>query len=245
MSGTPTLRRSLQPLWLGSMLAVLSLSAQAQGTAAPSPVLNNVASLSADGTVEVQQDEMRMVLSTTRQGRDAASVQSQLRQALDAALQVARPQARDKAMSVQTGNFSLYPTHDRDGRINQWQGSAELVLSGNDMPRISQTAGRIQTMTIAGISFDVSRDLRRRTETEAQTLAIHAFRVKAQSISRGFGFNGYGLREVSVTADGSGGVRPMAVRAMAFKAGPADAPVPVEPGKSTVRVVVQGSVQMH
>ena len=230
-------------LLVAAAMAVLPIAAAAQGMVS-GYVPNNVAQLSAEGSVEVQRDMLRMVLSTTRQGSDAQTVQNQLKQAVDAALQVAKAQARADAMEVHTGNFSLYPSHDRNGRISQWQGRAEVVLSGKDMARISSTAGRITSMTVSDVGFDISKELRRSTETRAQELAIQAFRDKAQSITRSFGFGSYTLREVSVNSEGGYG----APRMMAMKAARADmesAPLPVEPGKSTVRMVVNGSVQMR
>ncbi len=231
--------------WLAAAaLAALPLAAAAQGVSAGAAyVPSNVAQLSAEGSVEVQQDVLRLVLSTTRQGSDAQAVQNQLKQAVDAALKVAQAQARPDAMDVHTGNFSLYPSHDRNGKISQWQGSAEVVLSGKDMARISSTAGRIASMTVANAGFDISKELRRDSEMQAQKLAIDAFRDKAQSITRSFGFSSYTLREVSINSEGGYG----APRMMAMKAS-ADmesAPVPVAPGKSTVRMVVNGSVQMR
>ena len=67
--------------------------------------------LSASGTVEVQQDLLSMTLSTTRDGTDAASVQTQLKTALDAALAEARKNAQPGQLDVRTGNFSLSPRY--------------------------------------------------------------------------------------------------------------------------------------
>ena len=232
--------------WLAAAaLAALPLAAAAQGVSAGAAyVPSNVAQLSAEGSVEVQQDVLRLVLSTTRQGSDAQAVQNQLKQAVDAALKVAQAQARPDAMDVHTGNFSLYPSHDRNGRISQWQGRAEVVLSGKDMGRISSTAGRIGSMTVSDVGFDISKELRRSSETRAQELAIQAFREKAQSITRSFGFGSYTLREVSVNANEGGPIQPrmMAAQAKSFSA--SDAPIPVEAGKTTVVVNVSGSVQL-
>lgn len=205
----------------------------------------NVAQLSAEGSVEVHQDVLRITLNTTRQGADAHAVQGQLKQAMDAALQVARPQAHADAMDVETGNFSLYPNRDRNGKITHWQGSAEMVLTGKDLARVSTVAGKIGTLTIADVGFDISKDLRRKTEEKAQALAIADFRAKAETIAHQFGFGSYSLREVTVSADGNyagGAPRPLAMKA-AVRA-MEDAPLPVEPGRSTVRVTVNGSVQL-
>ncbi|MDB5732593.1 MAG: hypothetical protein JWQ03_2488 [Variovorax sp.] len=199
--------------------------------------------LSASGTVEVQQDLMSMTLSATRDGADAASVQAQLKNALDAALGEARGNVQPGRLDVRTGNFSLAPRYSRDGKINGWQGSTELVLEGRDFPRITQTAGRISTLAVANIAFGLSREQRARIETEAQSLAIDNFKQKAAELARDFGFAGYTLREVSVNASQGGTPRPY-MRAMAAGKMASDEALPVEAGNTTVVVNVSGSVQL-
>ncbi|RYX98044.1 MAG: DUF541 domain-containing protein [Comamonadaceae bacterium] len=204
----------------------------------------NVAQLTASGSVEVQQDLLSISLNTSRDGADAATVQTQLKQALDAALTIAKQSAAPGQLDVRTGNFSLYPRYNKDGKINGWQGTTELVLEGRDFPRITTAAGKIQTLTMGNVSFALSREQRAKVEGEAQAMAIERFKAKAQDISRAFGFTGYTLREVSVNANDSGIIpRPRAMMAMA-KSDMQSAPVPVEAGKSTVVVDVSGSVQM-
>ncbi len=205
----------------------------------------NVAQLSASGSVEVQQDVLSISLSTTRDGADAALVQTQLKQALDAALAQARQAALPGQLDVRTGNFSLYPRYGKDGKINGWQGSTELILEGRDFSRITTTAGKIQTLTLGNVSFSLSREQRAKVEGEAQAQAIERFKAKALDISRGFGFTGYTLREVSINANDQGPVPRPRMMAMQAKSETADAPVSVEAGKSTVLVNVSGSVQMR
>lgn len=224
---------------------LLATAAQAQtGAIYPGVVPSNVAQLSGEGSVDVQQDVLRITMSTTKQGADANTVQTQLKQALDAALLVAKPQAKAEAMDVQTGNFSMYPNRDRNGKITNWQGTADLVLSGKDLSRISAVAGKISTLTIADVGFDISKELRRKTEAEAQSLAIADFKSKADVIARNFGFSGYSLREVSVNADSTYGGTQRWAPMKASRAADEGAPLSVEPGKTTVRVTVNGSVQM-
>lgn len=212
-------------------------------TVQPEP-LQNVAQLSASGSVEVQQDLLSISMNTTRDGVDATAVQSQLKQALDSALALAKPAAAAGQMEVRTGNFSLYPRYSKDGKINGWQGSAELVLEGKDFARITTTAGKIQSLTMGGVSFALSREQRAKVEGEAQNLAVERFRIKAGEIAKSFGFGGYSLREVAINANDQGYVpRPRAM-AMQAKSEMAESPVPVEAGKSTVLVTVSGSVQM-
>jgi predicted secreted protein len=215
-------------------------SAMAQNMAPP----QNVLQLTASGTVEVQQDLLSMTLTTTRDATDAATVQSQLKAAVDAALAEAKKNAQPGQLDVRTGNFSLSPRYTREGKINGWQGSAEMVLEGRDFPRITQTAGRITTLNVGNVGFALSREQRAKSETEAQTIAIDNFKQKATELAKGFGFGGYTLREVSVNANDSGPIRPR-VMAAAAKSFAADAPVPVEAGKASVVVNVSGSVQLR
>ena len=230
--------------WIAACAALAAAAAAggatAQSIAAPP---QNVLQLTASGTVEVQQDMLSMTLTTTRDAADAATVQSQLKAAVDAALAEAKKNAQPGQLDVHTGNFSLSPRYTREGKINGWQGSAELVLEGRDFPRITQTAGRITTLSVGNVGFALSREQRARSETEAQTIAIENFKQKATELAKGFGFGGYTLREVSVNANDSGPIRPRAMAAQA-KSFSADAPVPVEAGKTSVVVNVSGSVQL-
>jgi predicted secreted protein len=208
------------------------------------PPVQNVVQLSANGAVEVQQDLLSITLSTTRDGIDAGAVQGQLKAAIDAALAEARAVAQPGQLDVRTGNFSLYPRYGRDGKPIGWQGSAELILEGRDFARISGTAGKIQTLTVGSVGFGLSREQRAKVETDAQGIAIERFKARATEIARGFGFGSYTLREVNVSANDQGiAPRPRLMAAEARTA-MADAPVPVEAGKTSVVVTVSGSVQL-
>lgn len=231
--------------FLAVLLAGAAAAAVAQGAEGPPP--HNVLQLSASGSVQVQQDQLVLTLATSREGEDAAGVQSQLRQALDDALAEARRDAAQDQLEVRTGDFSIQPRYGKEGRMSGWQGRAELVLSGRDFARITNAAGRIRSMTIGQVAFDLSRQAREQAESQAQTEAIEAFKARASELARGFGFAGYSLREVSVNSHAaSPGPRPRML-AMAAK-GPgfeADAAVPVEAGKALVEVTVSGSVQLR
>jgi predicted secreted protein len=228
-----------------TLLAAIALTAAAAASAQTLPPPQNVLQLQATGTVEVQQDLLMLSLTTSKDGTDPAVVQNQLKAAVDAALTEARKAAQPGQLDVRTGNFALYPRHNRDGRIGGWTGSAEVVLEGRDFPRITQTAARINSMTLGGVSFGLSREQRARVESEAQSLAIGSFKTRAAELARGFGFAGYTLREVAVNANEPGFMPRPRMMAMEAKAASADAAVPVEPGKSAVIVTVSGSVQLR
>ena len=230
------------------IIANLVLFTSASGLFAqnlPQNELKNVVQLTANAAVEVPQDVLTINLSTTREASDANTVQTQLKTALDTALAEAKKTALPGQLDVRTGNFSLYPRYSKDGKINGWQGSTELVIEGRDFAKISALAGKIQTLTIANVGFSLSREQRTKVEAEAQATAIDRFRAKATEVAKSFGMSGYSLREVAVNAGDQGFTPRPNMRGLQASAMSASADVPVEAGKSTVTVTVSGTVQLR
>jgi predicted secreted protein len=228
------------------LIATVALAAAAAGARAhdlPVAPPQNVLQLSAAGSIDATQDLLTISLSTSRDGMDAAAVQRQLTEAVDSALGQVKPAVQPGQLEVRTGRFGLAPRWTSQGRIDGWTGTAEILLEGRDFTRITQAASKVQTLTVHAVSFGLSREERERVEHEAQAAAVQRFRAKATELARSFGFAGYELREVTVSANDQGFV-PMRMAASAAAPGAA-APVPVEPGKSTVRVTVSGSVQLR
>lgn len=223
--------------------ALLGAAAAQAQTAAIAPVPQGVLNLSASAQTEVTKDVLSVVMSATRDGQDAATVQAGLKQALDAALAEARRAARHGQVDVQTGGFSLYPRYNSKGAISGWQGTAELVLQGRDMQAIAQLTGRLPTMTIARVGYTLSREASEKVEAELTAQAIARYRAKAAETARQFGYSGFSIREVNVqTQEPANGPAP--VYAMARMEAAADKALPVEPGKGVVSVTVNGAVQM-
>ncbi len=240
LSKTRTLHRAT--LTLAAALGAGSAAAQV-----PPPV-SGVISLTTTASVEVTKDVLGIVFSTTRDGADAQSVQSALKQALDAALAEARKIAKPGQAEVQTGNFSLYPRYGNPKASGQpsiigWQGTAELQVQGKDAAAIAQLAGRVTTMSIARVGYTLSKEAREKVEAEVTARAIAEWRAKAGQMSQQFGYGGYTVREVNVATDEQGGApMPMVRGAAAMKM--ADESLPTEAGKGDVTATVSGSAQM-
>jgi predicted secreted protein len=234
-----------QSLLISSALVTFAPFVAAQTPLVPE-IKAPVVQLSASGFKAVPQDWLTMSLSTSRDGPDAATVQNQLKQALDAALAVARPAAQPQVLELRTGAFSLYPRYSSNDKINGWQGRTELVLEGRDFARISATAGRIQTLSLGNVGFSLSREAQQALESEVQTMAIERFKQRATEVAKAFGFSQYALHEIAVSAGDTGGdpIRPR-MMAMETRSAVSDAPVPVEAGKSLVQVSVSGTVHLR
>ncbi|SHM87142.1 SIMPL domain-containing protein [Rhizobacter sp. OV335] len=235
-----TIQSKLSPL---AAVAAFAAALAAEPALANEPPLQNVVSLSASATVEVNKDLLNVTLSTTREGTDAGTVQAQLKQALDAALAEAKRVAKPGDIEVHTGNFSLFPRYSQKGGINGWQGTAELVVEGKDIPGIAALTAKISTLTIARVGSNLSREQREKVEADVAAQAIARYRAKAAEYAKQFGFSSYVLREVNI---GSNEPVMYAAAPMARMKtmGAADESLPVELGKGSVTVSVNGSVQM-
>jgi predicted secreted protein len=236
---------------LACMLA-LCLSWGSVQAQSPSPTLlpaaqaapHQVMHLSASAQTEVPQDWLVMTLAVQKEGLQAPAVQKQLNTVLSSALAVAMPLANPGAVEVSTGEMNVSPRYGREGKINGWSGSAQLLLQGRDAVQIATLAGRLVDLSVAQIGWQLSPEQKNAAESRIQAEAVARFQSKAQSLTQQFGFAAYTLREVRVSAQeaGDGGIMPrMAMASMDA----APLPTPTLAGKSRVVVNVSGSIVLR
>jgi len=236
--------KSLHRVIASALVLLVAVAARAE-----TPPPQGVLGLSASASVEVTKDLLAVTFSTNKEGADANVVQAQLKEALDAALAEAKKVARPGQVDVQTGNFSIYPryvnaTSSAKPTIRGWQGSVELIVEGRDMAAIGQLTGRITTLTIARVSYRLSRDATQRVEGDVANQAIAAFRAKAELYAKQFGYAGSAVREVTVTTGDAQAPMPMMRMQAATASTQGGEALSVEPGKALVTATVNGTVQM-
>lgn len=225
--------------------AVLCVALAAPLAQAEAPVVANQLSLSAAATTEVSNDVLIITFSTQREAPEAATVQAQLTQALDAALAEARKAARPGQVDIRTGNFSVYPRYGNKGEATKWQGTVELRAEGRDFEALTKLVARLQSLSVSQVGYRLSREAREKAEAELAAQAIARFRSQAEAHAKAFGFGSVTLRAVEVSNNASGPPMPRFRSTGADMAVASSAPLPVAAGTSEVSVVVSGSVQMH
>ncbi len=242
-------RRAALAGWVGLAGAGAAWAQVAAVEPGAAPQRQHGVNFSASVSLDLPQDTLTVTLQATREGNDAAVVQSGLKQVLEAALAEGRkaiqavPGAPADALELRSGSFHLSPRYGSNGRANGWVGSTDLQLSGRDIGRVAATAGKIQGMVITSTGYSLSRELREKHEQELIGQAVQAWRRRAAEIARQFGYAGYVLGEVQVHTSEGESARPMPMMRAAAAAMDA-APLPTEPGKGTISATVQGSVQL-
>lgn len=223
-------------------------AANAQSVAPIAAIAPSRDALTLDASVatDVIPDLAVITLAAEAQGPDAAAITREVQLAINAALTQAKATAGVAAL---TGAFSTNQRFSNKGVRDGWTVRAELILKGKDFAVLGTLAGKLaqQKLMIVGSGFDLSRELRDREEHALIERGIAAFRSKAQTASRAFGFGNFTLREVNLGSI-NGEARPMqpkvfALRGAATSAADAE-PMSIEAGKVTLTLTVNGSVLM-
>lgn len=241
MTHTVSFRSSLMAcLALGAALAVAQpAQARPHPDASASRQDRPQATLSAQASAEVPQDTAQVTLAADVSGTSQAEVSEQLNGRLDTVMKQAKGHDGIEASS---GSYRIWPMTDRDGRISEWRGHAEILLESKDFPAVSQLAGQLaDRMPIAGMAFSVSRERQAAEERTLMQQAVQAFQDRAQALTQALGFGAYRLYNLDL--GGAGDMPPAPMPRMMMSAMAADkAAAPVEGGRQTISVSVQGTI---
>jgi len=200
------------------------------------------ASLRAEAVTEVARDTVRITLATEVRDESQAGVASALTQMVDSVMQ----QVRDKeGIKVYSGNYQVFPMNDKDGRISNWRGRAEIILESMDFDAVSRLAAEVSDrMPISNLAFSVAPRERARYEAELVQEAAEAFRARAEALAKAFGYESYSIREIELGGAGAS-YQPEARRMMAMAASDASVSVPLEGGTERISLSVQGTIFLH
>lgn len=238
-----------KPPLVVALIAAALLFAQpavAQNVTQPLPASRDALSLDATVFTEVIPDLAVITLAAEAQGADAAPITREVQQIINAALAQAKATA---GVEARTGAFATNQRWNNKGVRDGWTVRAEMILKARDFAVLGTLAGKLaqQKLMIVASGFELSRELREREEAALIERGIAAFRSKAQTASRAFGFGSFALREVNLGSI-SGDARPIQPKVYAMRAPAAPAadaePVAIEGGKVTLTLTVNGTVLM-
>jgi predicted secreted protein len=196
------------------------------------------ATLAAQASAEVPQDTVQVTLAAEVSGASQAQVSDQLNARLEGVMKEAKGHSGIQARS---GSYRIWPMTDRDGRVSEWRGHAEILLESQDFPAASQLAARLaDRMPIAGMVFSVSRERQAAEEQKLMRQAVKAFQDRAQALTQALGFGAYRLHSVDLGGEGDAPAAPMPRMMSAMAADKIAAPI--EGGNQTLSVSVRGTI---
>lgn len=198
-----------------------------------------VATLSANATVQVDQDTVSIVLAAQESAANQADVSKALNAKLDSVMKQAKA---EKDVKSKSGSYRIWPNTDRDGKISEWRGQAEIILESQDFEAASALAAKLaDRMPIDGLSFSVSNEKRVAQEQDLLEQAVSAFERRAKALSTALGYEGYAIKKVNLGGSGQQ-ITPMPKMMLAASADSAAAPI--EGGQQSISVTVQGEIYL-
>lgn len=199
-----------------------------------------VATLSASSSVEVEQDMVQVTLAAQEIADSQDKVSAELNKKLNSVMQQAKGQ---KDVQTRSGSYRIWPTTDKDGKVAQWRGYAEIILESKNFEVTSDLAAKLSDrMPIDGIAFSVSEETQQAQEQSLLENAVKSFEMRAQALTDALGFASYTIKTINLGGSGHQLFSPMPKMMMAASADSVAAPI--EGGKQTLDISIQGEIYL-
>jgi predicted secreted protein len=232
------LRLSLRllPAWAAFAVAAASAFA-APATAQAGPTVQ----LEAAAHSELPNDEMVVQLAADRSGAVAEKLNDEVLNALNLAIAKAKTVSGVRA---RLGSITTQPEWGPQGKRTGWRVRGVMVLEGRDLRATGALAGELsEDLQIAGVSFRLTDEARRREESRLLKEAATAFNERARETAAAFGFGGFDLKKLNINHANGSPPRPMQME-MRATASAAKAYVPTDGGDATVTLSISGEVEL-
>jgi predicted secreted protein len=202
--------------------------------------------ISLDGmsTREMNNDVVAITFEATREGKDAAGVQKELRDAVHDALAVVQPHVVPEQVDVCTDSFQVQPRYNKNGKMDGYLGVATVTIKGTDTTTIASLASGITTMVVSSSKNSMSRKLKQSVEADLMKEAIADFTAKADAVTEAFGYKSWAISAVNVSTGTSNNSGFGGGKLMAMGASAESGTMTVESGKSTMNGQVRGSITL-
>jgi len=197
-----------------------------------------------DASIEVDNDEMLVILSVSKDGSNATQISQEVLAKLTSAVERSKKHAD---IERKTGQISTTPVWGPNGKTKQWSAQAQLQLVSTNLSALSLLASELtDVMQITHVSFSLSAQQRAATEKKLlSTLAVN-FQRKAHDLTDAFGFSRHEIKSLNFSQQNQNiPVMRMAMatpRAMADGAGPV--PIPHEGGKTTISLHMSAQISL-
>lgn len=187
-------------------------------------------------TNDLLQAQMRLEVSDQSPARVAQLLNTTVNEALKKA-------AAFPAVKAASGNYTTYPIYGKNNRLDGWRGNAQIRLESRDFKAAGELIGELQSsMQLAGVSFTVAPETRRKLEDELVGEGLAAFRKRAEAIRESLGGKGYKIVHIGINHGGDH-PQPLMEGMIAMKAMAAPAPE-FSGGESDLTMQISGTIEI-
>lgn len=204
-----------------------------------------ILNLSASAQRELANDEVTASLYI----QDRQAQPALLADRLNKALARARAEsAAFKQVEFSSGSYNSWPDYGRDGKIQGWQGRAQIRLKSSDFTASAELVARLQKfMLLENVQFGVADRSRRLAEDQLIPEAIAALQAQAAAAGKALGRSRQQVLELSIGNMQAPPPQPMLrAKAMLADAQAAEVTAPDwQPGNSQVQLSVTGRIELQ
>lgn len=206
-------------------------------------VEHNVLEFHERASVRLENDTLHAVLMVKERHASREAASHAASRHLSALQQRIR---NESAVEAEWGNRSVYPIHDAQSRITQWEDSSEIRLKSSDFAALNRLLADSQSHAmVASLTFGVSPQARSRAIEQASVQLLQQVRHRAGFLSQQMGFGDYRLLLLELTDSFESSAPPMAYAAEVSAKAADFAPAPALAGHQEISQTARVRVQMQ
>jgi len=226
--------------YLLPLVLCLSLSSTSLMAGAKSKIYDRI-QLSANASMEVENDTLSAQLYAQQEGSDLASLADGVNKKISETIALVK-QVDD--IKLQTLGYQTYPVYQQQ-RVSGWRVRQTIRIESQDSAKLSQLLSELQSrLALESLQYSVSPAQREAAEEQLIGDAISSFEKRAALVTKQLGRTDYRLVEMNINTSGQP-VQPMRMRASMMAMEASVAPPSLEAGSQTIRVDVSGSIELQ
>ena len=233
----------LKTLSLALLAFSFVLSARADADVAQP---NNVIAFNVEAERQIQRDLMQVNLFYQSEGKNLSGLNKTVNARLNKAIDIAK---QYPAVEIQGTARNTMVQYDGKGKQSGWLVRVELMLESKDSQALSDVINALDdTLAIENISASVSDEKLTHVENELTQAVLEKFKNKALLIQNTLQMKNYRVMDLNISAANEHNYarvyyEPTAKSALTLSESASNA-VPLENGKETVRMRVEGRIEL-
>ena len=233
----------LKTLSLALLTFSFVLSARADANVAQP---NNVIAFNVEAERQIERDLMQVNLFYQSEGKNLSELNKTVNTRLNKAIGIAK---QYPAVAIQGNTRNTMVRYDGKGKQSGWLARVELILESKDSQALSDVINALDdTLAIENISASVSDEKLTHVENELTQAVLEKFKNKALLIQNTLQMKNYRVMDLNISAANEHNYAPVYYESTAKSAltlsESASNAVPLENGKETVRMRVEGRIEL-